>query len=135
MGVTQICSVCLGGANSYDPTNPYSYEAFKKVPFFGPIGNYLSMLNIGGKGQGQQGGFMPNIGNLIGGSFFNNQGGPQGSIMPPMPQGMFDLSKLVNSLPIGSAKATDASIFDMIGSDNYVRKIKKSNYADLVKNL
>lgn len=133
MGVNQICGSCLGRANSYDPNNPYSYEAFKKVPFFGSIGNYLSMLS--GGGQGQQGGFLPSIGNIIGGNFFNNQGQPQGPTMPPMPQGMFDLSKLVNSLPIGTAKATDASIFDMIGSDNYVRKIKKSNYADIVKKL
>ena len=108
---------------------------------------------IPGIGQGRQGGFNPS--SLIPG--YNPQGGqggfnpsslipdlsPQGQIFPPGPggqqlpldpQAIFKMLNLRNLTPIGTAKASE-SIFNLIGNDTFVRKVKKSSYNELVKSM
>ncbi len=136
MGPMQTCMDCMGkGGGSQNGL--YSYESYKKVPFFGSIGNYLKMFNGGGGKMG----FLSNIGSMIGGGGGGGgiggllpQGGggiggliPQGGgAFPPGPGGMFGM--LSNLLPAGVADAANSSVFDVVDKETYVRKIKKSNY-------
>jgi hypothetical protein len=45
MGGLQSCAdLCIGKQNKVDKDNPYYFEAFKKIPSFGSISNYLKMI-------------------------------------------------------------------------------------------
>ena len=66
---------------------------------------------------------------------------PQGPGFSPSPQpGVIDPSVLVNNLvnlkPLDSVKGV-GSIFDIAGAtdDTFVKKIKKSNYSDILKSM
>jgi hypothetical protein len=70
---------------------------------------------------------------MIGQSWANQQispfgpMGPSGPAPPPGPSA-FNIFSLANLLPIGQADAKSTSLFDLVGDQTFVRKIKKSNY-------
>ena len=96
-------------------------------------------------GGGSGGGGFGSIANMIsggGGQRGMMPGGPQG-MFPPGPGGaggaggfgqMFDKLNIQNLLPAKQGGPNE-SIFDMVDNDTFVRKIKKSNYADIVSRL
>lgn len=121
-----------------DRNSPYSYEVFRKVPFFGSISNYLRFTQGGEAGRGS--GMFQHISNMIGQSW-GSQGmnpfgpmGPSGPAPPPGPSA-FNIFSLANLLPVGQADAKSTSLFDLVGDETFVRKIKKSNYNEIIKSL
>ena len=60
---------------------------------------------------------------------------PGGQQPPPGPGGnIFNMLNIRNLLPVGTGGA-DSNVFDLIKDDTFVRKIKKSNYAEEVKKM
>lgn len=133
--VQSICSSCIGGTGG-NGNSPYSYEVFKKVPFFGSLSNYLRMIK-GGAGAIPTG-MMSKFSNMFGGSIpgFGQSGSmvPGGPQAPSSPMDFFKQLNIGNLLPIGKGGIKD-SVFDLAKDDTFVRKIKKSNYSELVKSL
>ena len=101
----------------------------------GMMGKFKQMF-----GGGAGGGGFGSIANMIsgGGGQGMMPGGPQG-MFPPGPGGggfsqMFDQLNIQNLLPSRQGGPND-SVFDMVDNETFVRKIKKSNYAEIVKRL
>lgn len=96
MGGLEMCTSCMN--RGQDGNNLYAYEAYRKMPFFGSLSNYLRLIK---GGDGQSMGFLSNISSFIGdggsgggiggklsgliGSFTGGQQGP-GPSMPVNPQ-------------------------------------------------
>lgn len=107
-----------GGGNNNDP---YSYEVFRKVPFFGSISNYLRFAKEGETNRNS--GIFQNVSNVIRQSW-NNQNifpfgptgpaGPTGPTPPPGP-GISSIFQLANLLPVSSANPKNSSLFDLVG--------------------
>ena len=103
----------------------------------GMMGKFKQMF-----GGGAGGGFG-SIANMISGGGGQGMipGGPQG-MFPPGPGGaggggfsqMFDQLNIQNLLPSRQGGPND-SVFDMVDNETFVRKIKKSNYAEIAKKL
>ena len=87
-----LCSDCMPGGAGGRGNSPYSYEVFRRMPFFGSISNYLRFFK-GGSGGGFGGiggmggsGMLNQITSLIGGG--GSSGGFPGGQMPfPSPGG------------------------------------------------
>ena len=146
-----LCSDCMGGGGGRRGNSPYSYEVFRKMPFFGSISNYLrffkggggssSMLSnitsiFGGGGGGPFGGFGPSQGGGYpsSGPFPSGPGGQFQGPGFPNASNIFQMLNIRNLLPVGEGGATD-SVFDLAKDDTFVRKIKKSNYKEIVAKL
>ena len=104
----------------------------------GMMGQLSKMFGGGGAG----GGGFGSIANMIGGGGGQQgmmPGGPQG-MFPPGPGGQGGFSQIFDKLNIQNLLPTkqgdpNQSIFDMVDNDTFVRKIKKSNYSEIVKKL
>jgi hypothetical protein len=159
-GSESLCMSCIqrGLGNS----NGYEYQIFQKMPFFGSVSNYLRFFNQArGMTQGGAGGMLSNITNMIPGfgrngfnpsSLIPSGYGGQGQIFPPGPggpgfpggpggpqmpmdaQSIFKMLNIRNLTPTASGKASK-SIFDLVGDDTFVRKVKKSNYNEIMKSM
>ena len=121
MGAEVLTSMC-GCMNSKPQAGEYAFESYRKIPFIGPIGSFLSNFN-NNKGQG----IMSNFSNIMG-TIGNNK-----SIIPSFPNsgdipspGGFNLANLISNLPLNVMKANE-NILDL-NNDVLVKKIKKSSY-------
>ena len=157
-----MCSDCMSPGGQRGGNGQYSYEVYKRVPFFGSVSNYLRMIKGGGMGGGGGPmGMISQFSNMIGVNIpgmpsgfgpsrqqnmdygprnFGNQGygpsnimpsGPGGQQFPPDPSSFFNNLNIRNLLPIGQGGDKD-SVFDLVQDDTYVRKIKKSNYKEML---
>lgn len=105
-----------------------AYEVFNKLPKV-PLGGLSQFIANGGNlsqflnNFNSIGGVVKNIGTVA--QFIPGQKGPGG----------FDISSFIQNLPKESIKGTDANLKDLIHSqqDGVIKKVKKSNYAKLVK--
>jgi hypothetical protein len=133
MGVTaaSICGACLSGQQAGN--GEYAYESYKKIPFVGPINEYLKLVKDGKAGSA----FVGGIGSLIGSVLIPQKPTYQPEMpgqLPPEPAAPSNWTQmLVNSLPLNSIKAGDQNLLDLVKDDSVVKKIKKSNYAELLK--
>lgn len=123
--VTSLCDCMsnrqgrLGSGNNMD-NGGFAYETFKKIPFFGPISNYLNIAKNPGQAQGfNPQGMISGLSNI----FTPAQGGQ----FPPGPASFFNIAALLNNIPLGNITSQN-DLLNMSG-DNFVKKIKKSNYA------
>lgn len=126
--ITGICQICLQ-PRSNNNKNGYAYESFQKIPFLGPINEYLRRIRPSGpsapsilypNSQQQNSIIASVLPNLV----------PAGQPQPPPPSTPFSISNLVKQLPSDIMKS-QLDILN-IGSSSYTRKIKKSNYDQLV---
>jgi len=60
--------------------------------------------------------------------------GPGGQQTPMDAQSIFKMLNIRNLKPIATEKGSK-SIFDLVGNDTFVRKIKKSNYNEVIKSM
>jgi hypothetical protein len=60
--------------------------------------------------------------------FFKPGGVPSGPTPPPGPGGILNIMNIANLLPIGQANPQNTSLFDLVGDETFVRKIRKSVY-------
>jgi hypothetical protein len=124
-GITGLCEICLQSRNNSNQ-NGYAYESFTKIPFLGPINEYLRRIrpsapgpSVPGPNSQQQTSIIASIlPNLV----------PAGQPHPPPPSAPFSISNLVKKLPSDIKSQLDIL---NIGSSSYTRKIKKSNYDQL----
>ena len=111
------CCGCIPGMGGNRNQNQgYAYESFNKIPFFGSISQYLTAKKTGGQG----GGMLSNLTGLVG--MFGQGGGG----------GMLDFTKFLNFLPSSSGNSENTSPFDFADNSHYVKKIKKSNYKEIL---
>ena len=103
-----------------------------------------------GMGGARSSGMFNNIANMIGGGGRGGRGGrggipffgqdqntpfmPSGPQPPPSADNIFKMLNIRNLLPIGTA-GINKNVFDLVKDDTFVKKIKKSNYAETVKKL
>ena len=121
-GLTGCCGCIPGmGGNRHGLQSGYAFESFNKIPFFGPISNFLNMKKTGGQGGG---GMLSNLTGLVG--MFGG-GGQQGG-----GGGLLDFTKFLNFLPSSSGDSSNSSPFDFADDSHYVKKIKKSNYKEIM---
>ena len=91
------------------------------IPGFGKNGfNQNSLIPSGYGGQGQI--FPP------------GPGGSGGQQMPMDAQGIFKMLNIRNLTPVATGKLSK-NIFDLVGDDTFVRKVKKSNYNEVMKSM
>jgi hypothetical protein len=138
-GFLNSCGFCSGQPQA----GQYAFEAFNKVPLVGGLlGNLSQLVNIGNIAKSIGGGGLGQIGNLIGGGFgglggiggFGGIGGNQPNQQNIGGGGLpFDISKFINNVPLSSV--TEGNFSDIVNNNSnaVVKKILKSNYADLMK--
>ncbi len=119
-----VCNLCLG--NKQVGNGEYAYETFPRIPFFGPINDYIRMIKGFGGNQQGPGGSQFNLSNII--SRFNQTTPSNGQIAPPSPQSPFSIASLFRNIPTDII-TSQGDILNVDNSNLYVRKIKKSNYA------
>ena len=86
---------------------------------------------FGGNQQGP-GGSQFNLSNII--SRFNQTTPSNGQIAPPSPQSPFSIASLFRNIPTDII-TSQGDILNVDNSNLYVRKIKKSNYAQMSEKL
>ena len=117
-----LCQLCLNsGTGSSDG---YAYETFQKIPFFGPISEYLRKI----KGPNASKGILPSLP-----SFPSFPSAPTPNSQAPSPPAPFSLSGLINNLPTNIIKSQLELL--NVGDTSFVRKIKKSSYEELVSKM
>ena len=105
------------------------------------LSNITSIFGGGGGGSpfgglipgGGGGGFPGGPGQYPGPGQFPGGGGPS---FPGAPNAsnIFQMLNIRNLLPVGQGGVNE-SVFDLAKDDTFVRKIKKSNYGEIVKKL
>lgn len=124
-----MCSSCLNKQGSNDG-DLYEFQVFRKIPFFGALKDYHKLIkgNLAQKG----GNLFNTIGTFIGPSV-PALPNPQNPNFPSLPASL-DPTKLINLKPLETFKGV-GSIFDLVGDQTFVKKIKKSKYSQIVESL
>lgn len=132
MGGIGLCASCCKKQTSNN--GDYQYEVYKKIPVVGSLKDYQKHLK-------QKNDILPKGLDLIikkGGSNIGEvipaAPAAQNNIFPSPPSTSINSVILVNQKPLDSIK-TDTSLFDVVDEKTYVKKIKKSKYAQILRSM